>query len=56
MARDGEDWQGLMAIIHETVDEMMGAGAIAISWKGQSLAAREGPYRILRPSKDRNRP
>ena len=55
MARDGEDWRGLMPIVHTSVDEMMGEGLIAIRWKGRPLEEREGPYRISRPSKARNR-
>ena len=45
LARDGEDWRKLMPIVHAAV-EMIGEAIVTISWKGQGLRTREGPYRI----------
>ena len=46
LARDGEDWRKFMPIVHASVDEMINEGVVTISWKGQKLAGRDGPYRI----------
>ncbi|GAA3801421.1 hypothetical protein GCM10022600_24420 [Qipengyuania pelagi] len=46
LARDGEDWRKSMPIVHAAVDEMIGEAIVTISWKGQGLRTREGPYRI----------
>lgn len=35
-----------MPIVHAAVEEMIGEGIVVISWKGQGLRTREGPYRI----------
>lgn len=37
-----------MPAVHAAVDELVAAGMIHLSWKGQTLAARAGPYRIGR--------
>lgn len=54
VARDlaGEDgaWRARMEEVHAAVDELAGQGHIALSWKGQSLARRDGPYRIGQPA------
>ena len=39
-----------MPIVHASVDEMIGKGGVTISWKGQKLKNREGPYRISLPT------
>ncbi|NCP23456.1 MAG: DUF3253 domain-containing protein [Erythrobacter sp.] len=56
LARDGEDWRKFMSIVHASVDEMIGEGGVAISWKGQKLKNREGPYRISLPTNARDEP
>lgn len=43
------DWRDTMADVHQAVDEMLANGAITLSWKGEPLAARDGPYRIGLP-------
>lgn len=43
------DWRGAMQHVHTAVDRMHSGGAIALSWKGKPLSAREGPYRIGLP-------
>lgn len=40
------DWRGQMAEVHASVDRLAAEGRIALSWKGASLALRDGPYRI----------
>ena len=42
------EWRSLMPIVHAAVDQMVAAGQVQLSWKGQSLPARAGPYRIGR--------
>jgi hypothetical protein len=43
------DWRERMSAVHAAVDRLMAEGAIRLSWKGETLAARDGPYRIGRP-------
>ena len=40
------DWRAAMPIVHAAVDLLMDQKTIGISWKGRSLSARSGPYRI----------
>lgn len=40
------DWRSLMPDVHAAVDRMLAEGEIRLSWKGQPLALRTGPYRI----------
>lgn len=40
------DWRSLMPDVHAAVDRMVAEGEIRLSWKGQPLALRTGPYRI----------
>lgn len=42
------DWRGAMPAVHAAIDELVAEGSVRLSWKGQSLAARTGPYRIGR--------
>lgn len=50
MAGSDEDWRDLMPRVHEAVDALLGEGEIALSWKGEMLGERRGPYRIARRS------
>lgn len=44
---DAEDaWREAMPRIHQAVDSLLEDGLITLSWKGQPLARRTGPYRI----------
>ncbi|MEM7666404.1 MAG: DUF3253 domain-containing protein [Pseudomonadota bacterium] len=43
-----EDWRLKMDEIHSAVDAMVDAGSITLSWKGQPVRQRRGPYRIAR--------
>lgn len=45
-AGDDGDWRARMAQVHAAVDRLHAEGAIALTWKGQPLAGRDGPYRI----------
>ena len=40
------DWRGMMPAVHAAVDRLVIDGRVRLSWKGQPLAARAGPYRI----------
>lgn len=40
------DWRALMPIVHAAVDELVAEGVVRLSWKGEALATRAGPYRI----------
>ena len=42
------EWREAMPEVHAAVDQMVSEGLIGLSWKGQTLATRAGPYRINR--------
>lgn len=46
LADGGEAWRAEMAAVHAAVDALVAEGAVRLSWKGEALAARDGPYRI----------
>jgi len=48
LAGPGGDWRERMGEVHESVDELLQAGEIALSWKGKPLDQRRGAYRIAR--------
>ncbi|MET0361130.1 MAG: DUF3253 domain-containing protein [Sphingobium sp.] len=48
----GPDWRDVMPIVHAAVDEMVSEGLVGLSWKGEPLAMRSGPYRINRKETD----
>ncbi len=50
LAGDGPpaDWPAEMAGVHAAVDQLMVEGQINLSWKGETLTKRAGPYRIRR--------
>ncbi len=45
---DAADWRCMMPIVHAAVDQLVAEGQIQLSWKGQMLTTRGGPYRIAR--------
>lgn len=47
---DPSGWRALMPIVHAAVDALFHANLLKLSWKGRSMAVREGPYRIGRPT------
>lgn len=42
------DWRDEMAAVHAAADAMAAEGLVRLSWKGEPMAARAGPYRIGR--------
>lgn len=47
------DWRAAMPMVHAAVDDLLREGLVQLSWKGQTLAARSGPYRIHRAGEAR---
>ncbi|MDR6787154.1 hypothetical protein J2Y58_000492 [Sphingomonas sp. BE138] len=47
-----EDWRGAMPIVHAAIDRLVREGVVRLSWKGQRLPTRSGPYRIGLPGDD----
>jgi hypothetical protein len=47
-----KDWRGAMSSVHAAIDGLVRDGSVRLSWKGQPLATRSGPYRIGRPAED----
>lgn len=45
VAIDG-DWRKSMPTVHATVDALVEARLVQLSWKGEALESRTGPYRI----------
>lgn len=48
IAAGNADWLRGMPEVHEAVDAMVAEGLVRLSWKGEAMAVREGPYRIGR--------
>ena len=42
------DWRTEMERVHEASDALLEAGEVRLSWKGQDMKKRRGPYRIAR--------
>lgn len=42
------NWREAMPTVHRAVDRLLDEGVIVLSWKGERLFVREGPYRIGR--------
>lgn len=40
------NWRAAMPRVHAASDDLLRKGIIQISWKGQKLQSRAGPYRI----------
>lgn len=49
------DWRAEMPAVHEAVDAMATEGLVRLSWKGEPLPTREGPYRIGKTNMTRHR-
>ena len=43
-------WRNDMPNVHAAVDELLAEGLVKLSWKGNQLERRVGPYRIGRVS------
>lgn len=46
------DWRGEMPRVHAAVDRLVAEGLVRLSWKGEPMPARDGPYRIGRAGPD----
>jgi hypothetical protein len=42
------NWREAMPIVHGAIDRLVGEGVVRLSWKGEHLPTRAGPYRIGR--------
>lgn len=47
-----KDWRSAMPLVHAAIDGLVRDGAVRLSWKGERLATRSGPYRIGLPDGD----
>ena len=47
-----DDWRAAMPSVHAAIYELVCDAAVRLSWKGQRLATRSGPYRIALPGDD----
>lgn len=52
LADDEQGWRDVMPAVHAAVDHLVADGSVKLSWKGEPLAMREGPYRIARRALD----
>lgn len=41
-------WRSQMPAVHAAIDRLVIEGKVRLSWKGQILPSRTGPYRIGR--------
>ena len=48
-------WRDEMPVVHAAVDRLVTEGAVQLSWKGEVLKERGGPYRIGVRRKSDNR-
>ena len=46
-----DDWRVKMSAVHAATDKLVSRGEISLSWKGEPMPRRIGPYRIGRPSR-----
>jgi hypothetical protein len=42
------DWRAAMPAVHAAVDALVAEGVVGLSWRGEAMVARAGPYRIGR--------
>ena len=47
-AKAAVDWRSAMPKVHAAVDGLLAEGRVRLSWKGERLETRKGPYRISR--------
>lgn len=45
----GHNWRDAMPQVHEAIDALLVEGSVQLSWKGEIMTERSGPYRIGRP-------
>lgn len=46
----GDAWREAMPAVHDAVDRLVREKAVRLSWKGETMAQRCGPYRIAKLS------
>ena len=46
MAGPNGEWRSRMSDVHQAAARLSDAGDVALSWKGESRSAPDGPYRI----------
>lgn len=49
-AGEAVDWRTMMPAVHAAVDELAINRRVQLSWKGEALTMRSGPYRIGQPA------
>ena len=45
---EAADWRDMIPAVHAAVDRLVVEERVRLSWKGKTLSARAGPYRIGR--------
>ncbi len=45
-------WRSMMPAVHAAVDRLVIDGQVRLSWKGEMLPSRTGPYRVGRQVND----
>lgn len=48
----GPNWRSVMPAVHAAVNTLLDEDRVQLSWKGQPLAHRKGPYRISMRAKN----
>lgn len=48
----GDAWRGAMPDVHDAVDLLHAESLVKLSWRGQALSTRAGPYRISNGNRD----
>lgn len=48
LSAGSDQWRDHMGAVHKAVDKLSEDGLIRLSWKGQPMDQRRGPYRIAR--------
>ncbi|WP_200938063.1 DUF3253 domain-containing protein [Sphingopyxis sp. Root1497] len=43
---DGPNWRSTMPTVHAAIDGMLAKNLVQLSWKGEPLPLRKGPYRV----------
>lgn len=51
-AGDEQAWREAMPAVHAALDLLVVDKLVQLSWKGEPLATRAGPYRIARKNRD----
>jgi hypothetical protein len=46
------DWRGEMPAVHAAIDLMVADEQVRLSWKGEAMPVRDGPYRIGRGGRE----